>query len=116
VIRAGDTSGLLANTVQVPAAPQTIPVGGQVQQARLISSVPPVYPAIARSIGLQGEVTIDALIDSTGRLAAMKPLSGPIALQQAAMDALRQWSYEPARLDGQPVSTHLSVTVRFRLN
>src|SRR6266404_4924560 len=116
VTRAGDTSGLLANTVQFPAAPQSIPVGGQVQQARLISSVPPVYPAIARSIGLQGEVTIDALIDSTGRLAAMKPLSGPIALQQAAMDALRQWSYEPARLDGQPVSTHLSVTVRFRLN
>jgi hypothetical protein len=32
------------------------------------------------------------------------------------MDALRQWNYEPARLDGQPVPTHLSVTVKFRLN
>jgi protein TonB len=46
----------------------------------------------------------------------MKPLSGPVALQQAAMDALRQWKYEPARLDGQPVSMHLSVTMKFRLN
>jgi periplasmic protein TonB len=67
-------------------------------------------------MGLQGEVTIDALIDSTGRVAAMKPLSGPVALQQAAMDALRQWKYEPARLDGQPASTHLTVTMKFHLN
>jgi TonB family protein len=117
-IRAGDPSGtILANTAaHVPAAPQPIRVGGQAQNARLISSVSPAYPALARSIGLQGEVTIDALIDSTGRVAAMRPLSGPAALQQAAMDALRQWKYEPARLDGQPVSTHLSVTMKFHLN
>ncbi len=116
-IRAGGPSGaILANTAaQVPPPPQPIRVGGQAQQARLISSVPPAYPALARSIGLQGEVTIDALIDSTGKVAAMKPLSGPVLLQQAAMDALRQWKYEPARLDGQPVSMHLSVTVKFHL-
>jgi TonB family protein len=116
-IRAGDPSGaILANTAaQVPAAPP-VPVGGQVQQARLISSVSPAYPPLARSIGLQGEITIDALIDSTGRVTTMTPLSGPVALQQAAMDALRQWKYEPARLDGQPVSMHLSVTMKFRLN
>ena len=117
-IRAGDPSGtILAHTAaHIPAAPQPIRVGGQAQDALLISSVSPAYPALARSIGLQGEVTIDALIDSTGKVAAMKPLSGPVALQQAAMDALRQWKYEPARLDGQRVSTHLSVTMRFHLN
>jgi TonB family protein len=112
-IRAGDPSGaILANTAaQVPAAP----LGDQLQQARLISSVSPAYPAFARSIGLQGDITIDALIDATGKVTNMKWLSGPIALQQAAMDALRQWNYEPARLHGQPVSTHLSVTIKFRL-
>jgi TonB family protein len=117
VIRAGDPSkAILANAApQVPAAP-SVPVGGQVQQARLISSVSPAYPPLARSIGLQGDITIDALIDSTGRVTTMNPLSGPVALQQAAMDALRQWKYEPARLDGQPVSMHLSVTMKFRLN
>ncbi len=116
-IRAGDPSGaILPNTaVPVPVAPPA-PVGGQVQEAILISSVPPTYPVLARSVRLQGEVTIDAVIDSTGKVAAMKPLSGPVALQHAAMDALRQWKYEPARLDGQPVSTHLSVTIKFRLN
>jgi TonB family protein len=117
VIRAGDPSrAILANAAaQVPAAP-SVPVGGQVQQARLISSVSPAYPPLARSIRLQGDITIDALIDSTGRVTTMKPLSGPVALQQAAMDALQQWRYEPARLDGQPVSMHLSVIMKFRLN
>ncbi len=91
-------------------------MGGQAQQARLISSVSPTYPAIAKSIGLQGNITIDALIDATGKVTTMKPLSGPVALQQAAMDALRQWNYEPARLNGQPVSTHVSVTMKFRLD
>jgi TonB family protein len=115
-IRAGDASGaILANTAEQVSAAPPIPVGGQVQQARLISSVSPAYPGFARSIGLQGDITIDALIDSTGKVTTMKPLSGPAPLQQAAMDALRQWKYEPARLDGRPVSMHLSVTVKFRL-
>jgi TonB family protein len=116
-IRAGDPSGaILAKSAEQVSVAPPIPVGGQAQQARLISSVSPAYPPLARSIGLQGEVTIDALIDSAGKVTAMKPLSGPVALQQAAMDALRQWKYEPARLDGQPVSMHLSVTMKFRLN
>ncbi len=115
--RAGNPSGeILANmAAQVPAAPH-VAVSGQIQQARLISSVSPAYPAFARSMGLQGDITIDALIDATGKVTTMKPLSGPVPLQQAAMDALRQWNYEPARLGDQPVSTHLSVTVKFRLN
>lgn len=115
--RAGNPSGgMLANmAAQVPAAPR-VAVSGQVQQARLISSVSPAYPAFARSMGLQGDITIDALIDATGKVTTMKPLSGPVPLQQAAMDALRQWNYEPARVGDQPVSTHLSVTVKFRLN
>ena len=117
MIGAGYTSGaILTKTMeQVPAAPQAMPVTGQAQQARLISSVPPTYPAFAKSIGLQGDITIDALIDATGRVTTMTPLSGPVALQQAAMDALRRWNFEPARLDGQPVSTHVSVTMKFRL-
>ena len=116
-VGAGSPSGeILANTAaQVPAAPP-MPASGEVQQARLISSVSPAYPAFARSIGLQGDITIDALVDASGKVTTMKPLSGPVPLQQAAMDALRQWNYEPARLDGQPVPTHVTVTVKFRLS
>jgi protein TonB len=60
-------------------------------------------------------VTVDALIDANGRVTTMKVISGPTLLHQAAMDALKQWKYQPAILDGKPVPMHLSVTLQFRL-
>jgi TonB family protein len=101
------------NPVPAPAEQR---VGGMVQEARLIRSVPPVYPALARSTRVSGDVLVDALIDAAGHVTSAKVISGPVLLQQAAIDTVRQWKYEPARLDGQAVAMHLSVTVRFRLN
>ena len=96
-----------------PAAP--IPVGGEVKQAVLISSVPPAYPQMARTQRVGGDVKIDALIDEHGRVTSMKVVSGPIMLHQAAQDALRQWKYRPAMLNGEAVSMHLLVTIQFKL-
>jgi protein TonB len=106
-------SGLAASASQ-PAAPP-LPVGGDVKPAKLIASVPPVYPALAKSQHVSGDVRIDALIDNTGHVTTMKIVSGPTLLHQAAMDSLRQWKYQPASLDGKPVQMHLTVTVQFRL-
>jgi len=88
-------------------------VGGQVQVARLLKSVRPDYPPIARSSHTGGNVTVDALIDANGNVTDLKAVSGPPILQQAALDAVRQWKYDPARLDGRPVAIHLTLTVRF---
>jgi TonB family protein len=96
-----------------PAAP--IPVGGEVKPAVLISSVPPVYPQMARTQRVGGDVKIDALIDEHGRVTSMKVVSGPVMLYQAAQDALRQWKYRPATLNGESVSMHLLVTIQFKL-
>jgi len=96
-----------------PAAPTQ--VGGDVKPARILSSVPPVYPALAKAQHVSGEVRIDALIDAAGRVTAMKVVSGPPLLHQAAIDSLRQWRYQAATLDGKPVAMHLTVTVQFRL-
>jgi len=108
----------MANILTSHAAPKPLPasppVGGQVQPARLLKSVQPVYPAFARSSHSSGDVTVDALIDANGVVTQMKAVSGPPILRQAAMDAIRQWKYDPARLDGRPVAIHLSLTVRFR--
>jgi len=99
-----------------PAAPVVpIPVGGDVKQAKLISSVPPSYPALAKSQRVSGSVVIDALIDVSGRVTTMKVVSGPGLLHQAAMDALRQWKYQPATLNGNATAMHLTVTIQFRL-
>jgi TonB family protein len=104
---------LASKEPSAPAAP--LVVGGDVKQARLISSVPPVYPAMAKAQHVSGNVTVDALIDANGRVTTMKVVSGPSLLQQAAMDALKQWKYQPAMLDGKAVPMHLSVTIQFHL-
>jgi TonB family protein len=104
--------GLLGSKGKQPVAP--LPVGGDVKQARLISSVPPVYPQLAKYQHLSGDVMIDALIDPHGNVSTMKVISGPAMLHQAAMDALRQWKYQPATLNGQAVAMHLTVTMQFK--
>jgi periplasmic protein TonB len=99
-----------------PAAPEAArPTLNEVKTARLTSSVPPVYPPLALSLRVEGDVTLDALIEESGRITTIKALSGPAVLQKAAVAAVRQWKYEPATLNGSPVPIHLSVTVKFHL-
>ena len=110
-----DSSGLtlLTNKGNGPAAP--LPIGGDVKVAKLILSVPPVYPQIARTQRVSGDVTIDAQIDASGRVTATRVISGPALLHEAAMSAVKQWKYQPATLNGVPTATHLTVTVQFKL-
>jgi protein TonB len=74
----------------------------------------PVYPMVARQTHTEGDVVLSTVIDQSGKVADMKVVSGPAVLRQAAVDALRNWKYEPSKLDGQSVSVHLLVTLRFR--
>ncbi len=104
-----------------PALPPTlevhssIRVGGHVKAPRLLFSVLPVYPTVAKRDRVEGDVTVQAHIDTAGNVIRMKVVSGPPPLHQAAMDALRRWKYEPSRLDDQPVLIELLATMRFRL-
>jgi len=96
-----------------PAAP--LPVGGDVKPAVLLSSNPPVYPALAKNQHVTGDVKIGALIDANGLVTTMKILSGPTLLHHSAMSALKQWRYQPATLNGNAVPMHLTVTLQLRL-
>ena len=112
----GIASGLAAGSEKQPAAPEVpLPIGGDVKPARLLSEAAPVYPIMAKNQHVTGDVVIDALIDANGRVTTMKVISGPTLLHQAAKDALKQWKYQPASLDGKPVSMHLTVTLQFRM-
>ncbi len=112
----GMAAGLAPGSVNQPAAPEVpLPVGGDVKTAKLISSVSPTYPLLAKNQHISGDVLIDALIDANGRVTTMKVISGPTLLHQSAMAALRLWKYQPASLDGKPVPMHLTVTLQFRL-
>ena len=108
--------GGLAGSGSKPVAPSApLAVGGDVKQAKLISSTPPQYPVLAKTQHIEGNVRVDALVDESGKVSLMKVVSGPTLLQQAAMDAIRQWKYQPATLDGKAVPMHLTVTLQFRL-
>jgi TonB family protein len=105
-------SALGASHSSGPAAP--VPIGGDVKPAKLLKSVQPVYPQMARTQHVSGNVQIDALIDADGNVSAMKVLSGPALLRDAALQSLKQWKYQPAELDGKPTSMHLTVVLQFR--
>lgn len=112
---------LPAIAVPSPAAPASpkpvsnvpVRVGGKILPPRLISSVLPVYPEIARQAGVTGTIVIDTTIDQHGNVAKMRVISGPELLRQAAVSALRQWKYEPSRLNGQKISTEMIVSIQF---
>jgi TonB family protein len=108
--------GLSVGNAKQPVAPAVpLPIGGDVKPARLLTSIPPAYPTLAKTQRIEGAVRIDALVDATGRVTSMKVVSGPVLLHQSAMDSLRQWKYQAATLDGKPVPMRLTVTVQFRL-
>lgn len=98
-----------------PAEPKSLARGGVVTQPRLIHTVQPLYPSLAASNRIEGEVQIEASIDRTGKVIATKVISGPVLLRRAAMDAVKQWRYSPALLDGKPIAMQYKVKVRFRL-
>jgi TonB family protein len=93
-----------------------LPAGGRVKEPHLVLSSVPNYPVLAKRAGIEGEVTVAAVIDINGKLTSMIVVSGSPLLQQAALDSLRTWKYEPAYLNDKPVPVQTSVTVKFRLH
>jgi len=113
--------GVLGSSEAAPPPPPPsqppltrVRVGGVIAQPKLLHSVSPNYPSAARSAGISGNVVILAHVDKTGNVASMKVVSGPATLQAAATSALRSWKYQPATLDGVPIATDVTVTIRFQ--
>jgi TonB family protein len=93
----------------------SVPPGGRMKEPLLLFRSVPSYPAVAKQAGIEGQVTIDAVIDTTGKLTSMKVVSGALLLQQAALDSLRNWKYQPGYLDDKPIPVRTSIIVKFRL-
>lgn len=98
----------------VVAQPQ-LTVPAEVMERRIIHEVTPVYPEAARQARVQGTVVLDAVVSVEGAVRQVKFVSGPAALSQAAMDAVRWWRYEPYLMNGQPATVETTVAVTFRL-
>lgn len=97
-----------------PARAVRVNTSGIAPPAR-IRDAAPVYPAIAQAARVQGVVIIEATIDTEGAVVDARVLRSVPLLDQAALDAVRQWRYAPSRLNGQPVAVVMTVTVNFQL-
>ncbi len=84
-------------------------------QPKLITKVNPVYPEAARKAGIQGVVLVEAKIDAQGNVVAVKVVKSVPELDQAAIDAVKQWKYEPVVIEGKPVGVVFTVTIKFAL-
>ena len=86
---------------------------GQIKPPTKIKDVKPVYPAIARSARVGGAVTIEATIGPNGKVIDAKVVRSIPLLDQAALDAVRQWEYTPPLLNGVPAPVLVTVTINF---
>src|SRR5712692_1349918 len=91
-------------------------VGGNVQAARIINKIQPLYPPLARQTRISGTVRLHAIIGKDGTIQSLEVLNGHPLLQQAALDAVRQWRYQPTLLNGEPVDVDTTIDVIFTLN
>jgi protein TonB len=109
----GIVGPILGNMIGVLEAP--VRAIGEIRTPKLIKRVEPVYPEIARQARVEGIVILEAATDMYGRVQTVKVLRSIPLLDQAAMDAVRQWIYEPMIINGRPRGVIFTVTVRFKL-
>ena len=100
-----------------PAAPQEpVRIGGTIRQPLKVRNVDPVYPGIAQAARVQGTVIIEAMLSPDGRMMNARVLRSVPLLDQAALDAVRQWEYTPTLLNGVAVPVIMTITVTFTLS
>jgi len=113
----GGITGGIPEPPPPPPPPPTQPVrvGGNIKPPQKVKHVNPVYPPIAQSARVQGIVIIEATIGPNGMVQDAKTLRSIPLLDQAALDAVRQWQFTPTLLNGVPVPVIMTVTVQFTL-
>jgi TonB family protein len=88
-------------------------IGGNVQESRLVNKIEPVYPQLAKRAHVSGSVTLTVDIDEAGNVSKVRVAGGHPLLNDAAIDAVKQWKYSPTILNGMPVPVIATVTVVF---
>lgn len=114
----------LHTAVVLPPPPPALPprpagpvrVGQGIREPKKIVHVAPVYPAIARTAGVQGTVMLEAVINERGRVDNVRVLRSVTLLDNAAVEAVRAWRYTPTLLNGVPVPVLLSITINFQID
>jgi TonB family protein len=97
--------------------PTRLPIGGNVQAARILQKVQPVYPDAARTSSVEGTVVLHAVIGMDGKPLSLQVMNSQVdpQLARAAIEAVSQWRYAPTLLNGEPIEIDTTISVNFRL-
>jgi TonB family protein len=107
-----DRSEFFSAKASLPGS--SAPVSQGVSGGQLLNQVPPVYPAQALLLRLEGTVTLAATIMEDGTVGNIRAVDGPPVLAESAMNAVKNWRYEPYELDGKPVQNEIRINVNFK--
>jgi protein TonB len=99
-----------------PPPPRIVRTGGEIKTPALLRRVEPVYPPLAVAANIEATVILDAIVDEEGQVKDVTVLRSGGVLDKAAMEAVRQWRYEPLLLNGRPAPFQLTVVLSFRLH
>lgn len=121
--------GTLQETISVaerrPARPEParatsgpVRIGGNIRTPKKLAHVSPVYPPAMRDAGLEGVVPLEALIGRDGNVASVRIVSALVhpEFAKAAVEAVRQWRFDPTLLNGEAIEVAMTVTIRFSLS
>lgn len=105
----------LRQPLQLPWRREIRTVDGEtIRPPRILKQVAPVYTPEAKEAGIAGTVILRLVVDRTGSVRDVQVVKGlPKGLTNAAIDAVRQWKFEPSRVDGKPVDVYYTLTVNF---
>jgi protein TonB len=109
----GVVGGLPTGAPPPPA--RVVRIGGQIAQPRIIRKVEPVFPDLAVQSRISALVILEAEVDVRGHVKNVKVLRGHPLFDESAMQAVKQWRYQPLLLNGEPTGFILTVTVNFNL-
>jgi protein TonB len=123
-ITGGVASGILSGSAPAPPPPppprpkkiDPVRVGGQVQESKILRKVLPVYPELAKRARVESVVILEVNVDEEGNVTNIRVLKSHPLLEQAAIEAVKQWKYSPTLLNNEPVPVVATVTVEFKLS
>jgi protein TonB len=106
----------LAGAQTEPAKqPPSLKISSGVAQGLKTHDVTPIYPPAARNAAIQGDVILQATIDTEGRITNIRVVQGDPILVKASIDAVKEWRYRPYVFKGEPVVVETTIKVQFHL-
>src|SRR5690348_3264373 len=100
---------------QTADTPKRLRISSGVAEGLKTYHVDPTYPREARDKGIQGDVILQATIDTKGNITSLKAVKGDPILADASIEAVKQWKYKPFLLNGEPVEVETTIKIVFHM-